>query len=160
MNLGPARRWIWAFQVHNFCARHNWASRANEFLAPQDRSAAELVGPAKFCWEPDSPVKKDSTRRLPNAALSPSRVTDGANFGGRCWRRACPRDIYGGNDRWTTPTVLAHRRDRIRNYRRDRGQQPCPHDDARVARNLSPRPQGPAPGSRTTRDWTKTYPRV
>jgi len=22
MNLGPARRWIWAFQVHNFCARH------------------------------------------------------------------------------------------------------------------------------------------
>src|SRR5450631_926443 len=25
MNLGPALRWIWAFQVHNFCARHNWA---------------------------------------------------------------------------------------------------------------------------------------
>src|SRR6266478_7637329 len=61
-------------------------SRANEFLAPtpQDGSAAELVGPVKFCWEQDSPVKKDSTRRLPNAALSPSRVIDEANFGGRC----------------------------------------------------------------------------
>jgi hypothetical protein len=32
--LGPARRWIWAFQVHNFCAGHNWAIPSEGILGP------------------------------------------------------------------------------------------------------------------------------
>ena len=41
------------------------------------------------------PSKKTPRGECPTAALSPSRVTDEANFGWRCWRRGCPRTRCG-----------------------------------------------------------------
>ncbi len=41
------------------------------------------------------PSKKTPRGECPIAALSPSRVTDEANFGWRCWRRECPRTRCG-----------------------------------------------------------------
>src|SRR6266478_1280116 len=41
------------------------------------------------------PSKKTPRGDCPIAALSPSRVTDEANFGWRCWRRGCPRTRLG-----------------------------------------------------------------
>jgi hypothetical protein len=39
--------------------------------------------------------KKTPRGECPIAALSPSGVTDEANFGWRCWRRRCPRTRCG-----------------------------------------------------------------
>ena len=66
----------------------------------------------------DSPVKKTPQGECPIAALSPSRVTDEANFGWRCWRRGCPRtrggsgaggvaQIAAGIDAFTRHTVCS-----------------------------------------------------
>ena len=45
------------------------------------------------------PSKKTPRGECPIAALSSSHVTDEANFGWRCWRRACPRTRGG---QWCT----------------------------------------------------------
>jgi hypothetical protein len=42
------------------------------------------------------PSKKTPRGECPIAALSPSRVTDEANFGRRCWRRRCPPPQFEG----------------------------------------------------------------
>src|SRR5216684_7255525 len=58
----------------------------------------------------------------PIAALSPSRVTDEANFGWRCWRRGCPgtrcgsgaggvAQIAPGIDAFTRHTGLQRQQD-------------------------------------------------
>jgi len=81
-------------------------------------SAVPAIDCGKFGWEQDSPVKKTPRGECPIAALSPSRVTDEANFGWRCWRRGCPRtrggsgaggvaQIAAGIDAFTRHTVCS-----------------------------------------------------
>ncbi len=92
----------------------------------RDRDAISAVGRQSIAGSSAGnrtvPSKKTPRGECPIAALSPSRVTDEANFGWRCWRPGCPRmrcgsgaggvaQIAPGIDAFTRHTGLQRQQD-------------------------------------------------